>query len=114
VRLRQQNLGAKTVYLCLSSKGTRLSRQKTFFEPTFDGLQIYQRSLYILSQSRFELSQISFLAVSTSNFSLPERHHLFTEQNRREGLISAIDKINSRFGDWTVFPATLSRVKTAF
>jgi DNA polymerase IV len=112
VRLRQQNLGAKTVYLNLGSKGANLAKQKTFFEPTFDGLQIYQRCLSILSQSNLiKLSGVKFVAVSTSNLSLPERPFLFPEENRREALISTLDRINQRFGDWTVFPAILSPIK---
>jgi len=110
-RLRQQNLAAKTIYLALSSKEQNLAQQKTFFEPVFDGLEVYQRCLRILSQSQFTLSQVRFVAVSTSNFSLPEGPFLFREQNRREELISALDKINQRFGDWTVFPASVSAVK---
>ncbi|MDP3142677.1 MAG: hypothetical protein Q8N14_01840, partial [Candidatus Omnitrophota bacterium] len=113
LRLRQQNLAAKTLYLCLNSKAGKLSRQKTFFEPSFDSQEIYQRCLHILSEIRFELSQIRFIAVSASNFSPPGGPFLFRDQNRRDSLISAVDKINDRFGDWTVFPATLSLVRGA-
>lgn len=113
-RLRQQNLEAKTVYLNLSSKTSNLAKQKTFCQSTNDGQELFQRCFNLLSQSSFKLSGVRFVAITTSNFNLLDRPFLFPEQNRREALISTLDKINQRFGDWTIFPAALSPVKDLF
>lgn len=106
-RLRRQNLEAKTVYLCLSGKNSRISRQKTFLGATNDSQEIYECCRHILIVSSFAPSQIRFVAVSASNFNYPQRPFLIKELNRREALGTAIDQINDRFGEWTVFPAAL-------
>lgn len=112
-RLRRKNLEAKTVYLCLSGKSSRLSRQRTFLEATNDGREIYERCRHILAASNFTPAQIRFVAVSTSNFDHPQRPFIIKELNRREALGAAMDQINRRFGDWTVFPAALDAIKTS-
>jgi len=113
LRLRQQNLEAKTLYLYLvDSRHFGISKQKTFDLPTFDGYEIFQRCLIIIKAGQKRLKSVRALGVSASNLSLPERPYLFPIQSRREALIKSLDQINAKFGDWTVFPASISPISS--
>ncbi len=110
-RLRQENLEAKTLYLYLmDSKHLGISRQKTFSLATFDGYEIYLRCLFILNKSQKPLKKVRSIGISASNLQAPQRPYLFAVQSRREALIFSLDKINAKFGDWTVFPASVSSI----
>ncbi|MDP2939061.1 MAG: DNA polymerase IV [Candidatus Omnitrophota bacterium] len=108
-RLREQNLEAKTLYLYLhNSKHQGISRQKTFSLSTFDGFEIYLRCLFIIKNSQKSLKRVRCLGISASNLFPPERPYLFASQDRREALIFSLDKINNKFGDWMIFPASVT------
>ncbi|MFZ5800807.1 MAG: DNA polymerase Y family protein [Candidatus Omnitrophota bacterium] len=110
-RLRRQNLEAKTVYLCLSGNHSRISRQNTFPTATNDGQEIYARCQQLLTTNNFSPCQTRFVAVITSKLNSCQRPFLINELNRREALAAAVDRINGRFGEWTVFPAALTRLR---
>jgi hypothetical protein len=106
VRLRQKNLTAKTIQLWLNipEKGDFLA-QKTFIIATNDSYEIYLRALKIMASLVQKRLKIRALGVTASHLSLQEYLPLLIEEKRREALIKAIDKINSRFGDNSIFPA---------
>lgn len=105
-RLRQKNLVAKTVHLWLNMPGkTDFLGQKTFSMPTNDSYEIYLRSLKIMAGMSQKRLKIRALGVSASHLEWQDYLPLLLEERRREALIKAIDRINSRFGESSIFPA---------
>ncbi|MCM8789991.1 MAG: DUF4113 domain-containing protein [Candidatus Omnitrophica bacterium] len=47
----------------------------------------------------------ALVGISCSKLSHPDYPPLLKEQKRREKLLKAVDCINSRFGDGTIYPA---------
>ncbi len=108
-RLRQKNLVSKTVHLWLSSpERPHFGAQKTYQQATHDGYEIYYRCLKIMANYAKDAPKIRALGVSCSNLEANPYHPLFKEVERREGLIKAVDKINSRYGDGSIFPAVVT------
>jgi len=114
-RLREKNLEAKTVHLYLIGPEINrgFSKQKTFIEPTFDGYELYRRCIGIVAQNRGIDFKVRAIGVSCSNFKSQEGLFLLTEQVKRCRLLNALDSINNKIGEWSIFPAsiTLTRQK---
>ena len=106
-RLRQDNLTSTTVHLWLNGPQIgSFGAQKTFQEATNDGYEIYQRAQKILANSRLKNPKIRAIGVTCSNFYKPGYNNsLFKEEARREGLIKAVDRINGKFGEGSIYPA---------
>jgi len=121
-RLRQKNLASNTVHLWLNCPETgNFGAQKTFQQATSDGYEIYQRCLKIMAQSGLKtprtkipgvfMPRIRALGVTCGNLAFDSYLPLFTVQKRREELIKAMDKINNRYGDGSIYPAVVSLTK---
>jgi DNA polymerase-4 len=110
-RLRKDCLQAHVTHLYISGSLGFLNRQKKFSSPTYDPQDIYLRCQVILES--FDKKQIHCraLGVSASGLVPAQPFHLFDQDEKRERLISARDKINERFGEWTIYPASISEVK---
>ena len=109
-RLRQQKLAGKVCHLWLECPETgHFSAQRNFQEPTDDGYQIYLRALKIAQKLGKKLPKIRALGVSVSGLILgPKYPPLFRSQKRREDLIKAVDFINNRHGEDTIYPAIIT------
>ncbi|MFH1899542.1 MAG: hypothetical protein ABIJ82_03715, partial [Patescibacteria group bacterium] len=83
------------------------SMQKTFIQPTFDGYELYRRCNRIIALNRGIDFRVRALGVSTSNFKVSEGLFLLDEDRKRLRLLRAIDAINSKTGEWSVFPASV-------
>lgn len=105
-RLRQQNLTSRTIHLWLNipDKGDFMG-QKTFSMATNDSYEIYLRSLKVMAKLLKKSPKIRALGVTASHLSLQEYLPLLFEEKQREALIKAVDRINSRFGDSSIYPA---------
>jgi len=108
-RLREQNLEAKTVHLYLVGPDINrgFSTQKTFDQPTLDGYELYRRCNRIITLNRGVDFRVRALGVSTSNFKVSESIFLLDEDRKRSRLLKAIDAINSKIGEWSIFPASV-------
>jgi DNA polymerase-4 len=107
-RLREKNLVAKTVHLCLSGpEMAHFGAQKTYQEPTNDGYEVYLRSLKIMLKKDQKLPKIRALGITCSNLFSASYPPLFNEDKRREALVKAVDSINTKQGDWTIYPAVI-------
>ncbi|MCX5710517.1 MAG: hypothetical protein NT060_00870 [Candidatus Omnitrophica bacterium] len=105
-RLRHRNISTKTIHLWLNGPEIgNFGAQKTFALATSDSFEIYSRSLKIASQVPQKRPKIRALGVTASQLIPQEGLSLFLKQNQREGLIKALDRINSRFGDGSIYPA---------
>ena len=108
-RLREQNLLCRTVNLWLNGPGIgNFGAQKTYKEPFNDGYEISSRCLKIMTKIGQNRPKIRALGVSCSNLSIAQYPPLFKEQKRREELIKAVDKINTRHGEDTIYPAVIT------
>jgi DNA polymerase-4 len=105
-RLRHKNLAAKTIHLWLSGPEIgNFGAQKTSNIASNDSFEIYSRSLKIACQTLKKRPKIRALGVTASQLILQEPLFLFPAEKRREGLIKALDRINRRFGDSSIYPA---------
>ena len=106
-RLRQQNLISATVHLWLNGPEIgNFGAQKTHQGPTNDGYEIYQRVLKIMAKSALKNTRIRAIGVTCSSLSWGIYQPLLSEDIRREELIKALDRINNRFGEGSIYPAT--------
>lgn len=111
-RLRQKNMAAKTVHIWLNGpEMANFEAQKTYKEPTDDGYEIYLRALKIMAKMPQKSLKIRALGVTCSNLSTVNYLLLLREEKRREDLIKAVDSINTRLGDWSVYPAVITLAK---
>jgi DNA polymerase-4 len=108
-RLRRDGLQAKVVHFYMSDREDFYSREKKFYSATSDPEEIYRRCLIILKTFGLKNICARALGVSVSCLLPAERNHLFEKDQKREQLLSAVDRINDRFGDWSIFPAVLKQ-----
>ena len=105
-RLRQQNLVSATVHLWLNGPEIgNFGAQKTYQIPSNDGYEICQRALKIMLKSARKNPRIRAIGVTCSSLSWSIYQPLLREDIRREGLIKALDHINNRFGEGSIYPA---------
>ncbi|MFA6357299.1 MAG: DNA polymerase IV [Candidatus Omnitrophota bacterium] len=109
-RLRQQNLVSATVHLWLNGPEIgNFGAQKTYpNQATNDGFEIYQRASKVMARLAAKNPRIRAIGVTCSSLSLSVYQPLFSEEIRREGLIKALDRINNRFGEGSIYPAITS------
>ncbi len=106
VRLRQQNLVAKTIHLWLSGPEIGgFGAQKTAQIATSDSYEIYSRCLKIALKIGQKRPRIRALGVTASQLNFQDSPLLLIEEKRREALIQASDRINARFGEGSIYPA---------
>lgn len=106
-RLRQQNLVSATAHLYLGGPEIgNFGAQKTYQAPTNDGYEIYQRAIKLMAKSSLKNPQIRTIGVTCGSLSRGTYHQpLFKEEIRRKELIQALDRINNRFGERSIYPA---------
>ncbi len=105
-RLRQQNLTARTVHLWLNGPHIgNFTAQKTFSIATNDSYEIYSRSLKIMAKLPKKGHKIRALGVTASHLSQESYLPLLLEEKRRDALVKAVDRVNARFGDGTIYPS---------
>ncbi|MCU0652432.1 MAG: DNA polymerase IV [Candidatus Omnitrophica bacterium] len=109
-RLRQDNWESSTVHLWLNGPEIgNFGAQKAFQQPVNDGLEIYQRCLKIIAKLGPKLPLVRAIGVTCSGLSKSSYlQPLFKEQIRRGELLKAVDRINSRFGDNSIYPAVIT------
>jgi len=106
VRLRQQDLVSQAVHLWLNGPEIGgFGAQRTFQAQIDDGYEICQRSLKIMDRSGFRNPKIRAIGVSCGAISKKSYQPLLNEENRRKGLIQALDAINNRLGEGVIYPA---------
>lgn len=109
-RARKNGCLGKTINLWANSRNESFVRQKTFSIPTNDGWEIFVRSKAIFDQKKGIFRPVRALGVTLSSLVFDEAPPLLFEQKRREALLMAQDKINAKYGDWTISPAVLTGI----
>jgi len=110
-RLRKQGLEANNVSVYLKERAGFLSREKNFHSPTADPAQIFCRGMGIIKSFRLRNFAVRALGVGTSGFMPSQGFCLFPQDLRRRDLLRAVDAINERFGEWSIYPAAIDTVK---
>lgn len=108
VRLREQNLTAKTIHIWLNGPEIGNFRaQKSFSEHTSNGQEIYLKALKIMAKNFPKTPQVRALGITCSGLLINNYLPLLAEDKKRGDLSKTIDKINRRFGENTVYPAVI-------
>ncbi|MFH0827783.1 MAG: DNA polymerase IV, partial [Candidatus Omnitrophota bacterium] len=110
-RLRGEKLESRVSGLFLKGKEAILSREKNFQSLTADPQRIYERNILILKSFRLNNFSVRALGVSASGLVPAQELYLFESERKRNSLLAAVDKINERLGDWSIYPATVSNIK---
>ncbi len=106
-RARKSHVWGHTTSLWLNSKNESLLRQKTHLDPTNDGWEIFSRARAIFGQRKGRIQGVRAIGVTLSGLISDATPPLLTELKKREALLSAMDSINAKYGDWTLSPAIL-------
>ncbi|MEW6008354.1 MAG: DNA polymerase IV [Candidatus Omnitrophota bacterium] len=111
-RLRDLHLQGRTIHVYLNfGYLVGFSKQKTFFQATNDGYEVFKRAIFIAGLEKG--LKVRALGVSVSSLCVANQIFMFEQEKARNRLINSIDKINRKFGDWTVFPSSLILNKSA-
>ncbi len=110
-RLRGEKLESRVSGLFLKGKEAILSREKNFQSLTADPQRIYERNILILKSFRLNNFSVRALGVSASGLVPAQELYLFESERKRNSLLAAVDKINERLGDWSIYPAAVSKIK---
>ncbi|MFA5275476.1 MAG: DNA polymerase IV [Candidatus Omnitrophota bacterium] len=108
-RLREQKIVSFTTHLWLTGPEIgNFSAQATSDQATNDSYELYLRALKIMAKKGLKAPEIRAMGVTAGSLSLDSYPVLFLEQKRREGLIKAMDCINDRFGEDSIYPAVIT------
>lgn len=112
-RLRNNNLEANGIKLNIVYKdGMRTNHSRKLLHPIFASSDIYREALEVLSRSLGEKRVVN-LAVSVFELSnsLYRRQSLFDSEDKKESLVRALDRINNKYGEFTITVAPLIEMK---
>jgi DNA polymerase-4 len=110
-RLRKSGLEAKTIKVWVSHAENRgFSRQKTFQSSISHGHNIFMRSMTILGLKNGQKMSLRAIGIEVSGLHTRTRTLLLEKERNEENLARFMDKINDRYGDWTIYPATIALI----
>ncbi len=107
-RLRAKNLVGKTIHLWYRNSDFSGEGMQITISYTSDGLGIFNAAWKIFHQI-WSVNKIRMVGVSISNLKsqTPQNLSLFPETNRAEIILKAMDRINDKFGEFTLQRGTL-------
>lgn len=114
-RLRRKDYKGKTISLVIRFPDfSDFSQQKTIKKFIDDGREIYQTALSILEGINIETLGVRLIGVSVSNLIKGTGQlSLFRDEWRKQILLAAMDKVNDRYGEFTLtWGRLLYKVKT--
>ncbi|MBU1087208.1 MAG: DNA polymerase IV [Candidatus Omnitrophica bacterium] len=110
-RLRGHNLQANTVHIYLRKPDMKfIAGEKNFKEYNNDSKQIFKRAIFLLDKLNTRNVEVRALGISVKNFMPATNNFLLADAQKRYQICNALDKINQRFGDWTVYPASICSI----
>ncbi|MFH1622404.1 MAG: DNA polymerase IV [Candidatus Omnitrophota bacterium] len=110
-RLRKLNLQAQTICLWLNSNKNRgFSKRKTFQIGIWLSIDIFMRSMAILGLKKGQRISVRAIGLSVSGLKLRSLTPLLEKEKIEENIAFTTDRINAKFGDWTIYPAILSQI----
>lgn len=110
-RLRKHKLETNTVHIYLRKPDMKfISGEKNFKEYSSDSNHIFKRALFLLDKFKAGNIEVRALGLSVKNFVPATGNFLLTDSKKRVQICNAQDEINQRFGDWTVYPASICEI----
>lgn len=109
VRMRKDGFWTKGVHVAIVYRdGNFWHKGLTTADYIFDSRDIYKIAIYILLQSPYK-SPVRELAVSCFNLKEAKNTQMsfLTDMEKKEKLVDAMDKINEKWGDYMITPATM-------
>jgi DNA polymerase-4 len=113
-RLRRYDLEGNTAHFYMRQEAALdwIAKQKNFSAYTANGNALYARCISILNTSGLTRYAVRALGISISGLRKAQKNYLFEEDEKIRDMIRAIDTVNDRFGEWTVYPAVLSLTRS--
>lgn len=110
-RLRKLGLEAQTISIWLNSNQNRgFSKRKTFQTGICLGIDIFMRSMAILGLKKGQKISIRSIGISVSGLKIHSQKPLLEREKIEVDLACITDKINGKYGDWTIYPAILNQI----
>ncbi|MFC1646276.1 hypothetical protein ACFL2Y_03755 [Candidatus Omnitrophota bacterium] len=110
-RLRKLGLEAQTICIWLNSNQNRgFSKQKTFQNSISLGIDIFMRSMAIIGIKKGHKISIRAIGIGVSGLRPRCLNPLLEREKIEENIALTADKINDKYGDWTIYPAALSQI----
>jgi DNA polymerase-4 len=102
-RLRTKNLVGRTVSFWIRYADMEGLGAQTTIPLTMDGLDIFNAAWKIFYQL-WDRGEVRMVGVSIANLqpALPQNLSMLPEANRQETIIRAIDKVNNKYGEFTL------------
>jgi DNA polymerase-4 len=109
VRLREDHMEGRTVSLVVRyADFTTFSRQQTLKEPVRDGYGIYRAAETLFEKILPLKKAVRLLGVSIGNVSFDKgQGFLFDTMEKRQKLTDAVDRLNRKYGEFTLKPVSL-------
>lgn len=112
-RMRRSDYQAKGVHLALLYQDHQYFHEgRSLDQPIFDSRDIYKVAYHLLHHSPYKLP-VRNIAISC--FGLSPRStlqlNLFQDNLKKDSLVSAVDAINNRWGNFVITPATMTNTK---
>jgi len=102
-RMRADKFGGKVIYIYLRfSDFSGFSRQKRLSYFLIDGKEIYKEALSLFPEKVNKYTRMVCVGISELFLQEHLTMPLFPEENRNRKIISAMDFINDKFGDFTI------------
>jgi hypothetical protein len=79
--------------------------------PTNDSTELFQRALFIARKLHYGTFPVRALGITARNLDPAAAAVLFPAEQKRRRLNRAQDAVNERYGDWTVYPASVKFAK---
>ena len=103
-RMRKDEFRGRVVHLVLrSGRFETVSHSLTLPSHTDDGSIIYQTAMKLIPKTYIQSNRVRMVGVSVSRFSHKQVQLSFLPQDeKREALVASMDRINDKFGEFTV------------
>jgi len=110
-RLRKDRLDSRTVHVYMHGSFGAFAKQKSFGSATHDPVALFQRVLAVVDSFGGQRLSAKAIGVAATGLACLDDLHLFPADQKKERLLGALDTINARFGEWSVYPASVHAVK---
>lgn len=111
-RLRRYGLESKILHVYLRKPDMGfIAREKNFNVSSNDSGDLFKRAVFILQQLSPRNTEIRALGVTARGLGPCVSGFLFAEQKKKTDLSQAQDRLNEKYGEWTVHPASILSIR---
>jgi len=111
-RLRRLGLESSTLHVYLRKPTLEfISREKNFKSTTNNSRDLFRRALFIVKLVKPQKIYIRALGITAKGITRAVKNFLLENEAKHKDLSDAQDRINERFGEWTLHPASILEIK---